>query len=72
MPPQPLPQQAQAQLTYVDQPEISETFADSLRGLTFDGMNLRLEFVVNRLDEPKPPNPPTGKALTACRLIVWS
>jgi hypothetical protein len=31
---------------------------------------VRLEFVVNRLDEPKPPLPPTGKKHTACRLIL--
>jgi hypothetical protein len=36
----------------------------------FDGMNIRLEFVINRFDEPKPPHPPTGHALTACRLVL--
>lgn len=58
------------QMTYVDRPEISETFVDSLGRLTFDGIHLRLEFVVNRMDDPQPPAPPTGKALTACRLVI--
>jgi hypothetical protein len=62
--------QVQASLAYVDRPEVSETFVDSLRGLMFDGMNLRLEFVVNRMDEPRPPNPPTGKSYTACRVVI--
>jgi hypothetical protein len=58
------------QMTHVDRPEISETFADSLGRLTFDGIHLRLEFVVNRMDDPNPPAPPTGKALTACRVVI--
>ncbi len=58
------------QLTYVDRSEISETFADSLGRLTFDGIHLRMEFVVNRMDDPKPPAAPTGRALTACRVVI--
>ena len=68
---QQLPQaQAQPTLRYVDRHEISETFVDSLRSVMFDGMNLRLEFVVNRMDAPQPPNPPTGAAYTACRVVI--
>ena len=68
---QPPPQApTQPQLQYVDRPEVSETFANSLRVAMFDGMNLRLEFVVNRFDEPHPPNPPTGRTLTACRVVI--
>jgi hypothetical protein len=63
-------QQSPAQLTYVDRPEVSETFADSLARLTFDGMNLKMEFTVNRMDDPNPPAAPTGKALTACRVVM--
>jgi hypothetical protein len=58
------------QLTYVDQPEISETFVDSLGRMMFDGMNVRMEFLVNRLDDPKPPAAPTGRSLTACRIVI--
>jgi hypothetical protein len=57
-------------LTHVDRPEISETFVDSLAKVMFDGMNVRMEFVVNRLDDPKPPAAPTGRATTACRLVI--
>ena len=73
MPNQPsLPAQlpVQAQLTYVDRPEISETFADSLARISFDALHVRMEFVVNRLDDPTPPAAPTGKSYTACRLVL--
>jgi hypothetical protein len=68
-PPQQLP--VQPQLAYVDRPEISETFADSLARAWCDAShNVRMEFVVNRLDDPKPGAPPTGKSLTAFRLVI--
>lgn len=57
-------------LVYQDRPEISETFADSLENIMMDGPTLRLEFVINRFDKPKPPAPPTGKKYTACRLVL--
>jgi hypothetical protein len=58
------------QLTYVDRPEVAETFVDTLRRAGFDGINVRIEFTVNRLDDPRPPAPPAGQALTACRLVI--
>jgi hypothetical protein len=74
MPDQPSPppqQQAQPQLSYVDRPEISETFVDSLARAWFDPLhNLRMEFVVNRLDDANPPSPMTGKSVTACRIVI--
>jgi len=63
-------QPLQLQLTYRDRPEISETYADSLGRVFFDGITLRMEFVVNRMDDPQPPNPPTGKAVTAARVVI--
>jgi hypothetical protein len=63
-------QPAQPILTYLDRPEVSETFADSLGKLTLEGFNAKLEFVVNRMDNPSPPNPPTGKAVPICRLVL--
>jgi hypothetical protein len=60
----------QPKMTYVDRPEISETFADSLGRMNFDGLNAKLEFVVNRMDNTNPPALPTGKAITACRLVL--
>jgi hypothetical protein len=66
-------QQAQmqpAQLTYENRPEISETFADSLWRATVDNMVVKLEFVVNRMDDPNPPAAPTGKATTSARVVI--
>jgi len=68
--PPPSQPRVQPTMTYVDRPEISETFADGLRRATFDGINTKLEFVVNRMDEHKPPAPPAGQSLTACRLVL--
>ena len=66
----PLQQAAPPQLVYVDRPEISETLVDSLEKLFFDGFSARIELVVNRLDHPQPPKPPTGQKVTASRLIL--
>ena len=63
-------QQPTMQITYVDRSEVSETFADTIEKLSFDGQTLRLELCVTRMDDPTPPNPPTGKKYTACRLVL--
>ena len=63
-------QPAQPILTYLDRHEVSETFADSLGKLTVEGFNAKLEFVVNRMDNPSPGSPPTGKAIPICRLVL--
>ncbi|MBI3043903.1 MAG: hypothetical protein HYY78_13880 [Betaproteobacteria bacterium] len=65
-----MPQQPTMQITYVDRPEVSETFADTVEKLSFDGQTLRMELCVTRMDDPHPPNPPTGKKYTACRLVL--
>ena len=57
-------------LTYFDRPDVPETYADSLEKMFFDGVCFRLEFVVNRIDTPKPPAAPTGKKVTAARLVL--
>jgi hypothetical protein len=71
---QPSPSQQlpiQPRLTYADRLEISETFADSLARAWFDALhNARMEFVVNRLDDPTPGTALTGKSVTACRLVI--
>jgi hypothetical protein len=38
--------------------------------VTFEDMHLRMEFVVNRVDDPNPPAAPRGKAVTACRVVI--
>jgi hypothetical protein len=60
----------QTKLTHVDRPEISETYADSCARLMMEGPNCKFEFNVNRFDDPKPPAAPTGRTVTACRLVL--
>jgi hypothetical protein len=55
---------------YVDRPEVSETFIDSFHFATFDGTTFRIELCVTRMDEPKPPKPPTARKYPVCRLVM--
>jgi hypothetical protein len=64
------PERQSATIRYVDRPEVTETFADSVSGLVFDGQTLRIEFAVTRLDEMKPNTPITGRRYPACRLVL--
>jgi hypothetical protein len=64
-----LPQQ-QLQVEYVDLPMLSETFADHVSRIQFDGQTLRLDFCITRLDDHKPPAPAKGKRYPACRLVL--
>jgi hypothetical protein len=59
-----------ATIRYVDRPDVAETFADTIRGLIFDGQSLRIEFAVTRLDEVKQNTPITGRRFPACRLVL--
>jgi hypothetical protein len=63
-------QQPQVQYQYVDLPEVSEIFADFVHRIQFDGQTLRLEFGVSRLEDHKPPAPPTARRFPACRLVL--
>jgi len=60
---------APPQYQYADRPEVSETFADFVQRIQFDGQTLRLEFCVSRLDDHKPGTPVTGKRYPTCRLV---
>ena len=64
------PQQPAPQFQYVDRPEVSETFADIVQRIQFDGQTLRLEFCVSRLDDHKAGTPVTGKRYPTCRLVL--
>ena len=57
-------------LKYIDIPDLSETFVDSLGMFTYENRLARLDFRVTRLDAPKPPKPPTGKQYPACRMVM--
>lgn len=63
-------QQRQATVRYIDRPEVTETFADFITNVTFDGQTLRLEFAVTRLDDVKPNTPLTGRRYPGCRLVL--
>jgi hypothetical protein len=61
----------QTVMTYVDRPEIPETFADCLGRVTADAVHVRLEFCINRLDHLVEPNAiKTGKMITAARVVL--
>ena len=55
---------------FVDRPEISETFADSIHSLNFDGQAMRINFCTTRFDPPKPPKAPTAAQFPICRLVL--
>jgi len=55
---------------FIDNPGLAETYADALQNLVFDGATFRFTFTVNRLDPPKPPEPPKGGQYPACRLVM--
>ena len=55
---------------YQDMPALGETFADTIGGWSFDGSTLRMEFLVSRLDELKPGDAASGRAVPVCRLVL--
>jgi len=59
-----------ATVRYVDRPECSEIFADSVTHVYFDGQSLRIEFGVTRLDDMKPNTPITGRRYPAQRMVL--
>ena len=58
------------QVRFVDRPDVTETFTDSIRSIGFDGQTMRLEFCVTRMEHVQPPNPPSGCQYPACRLVL--
>jgi len=63
-------QQLTPQIRYIDRPEVSETFADSLRAISYDGQTMRIEFCAMRMDDLTPPTPPAGRQYPVCRLVL--
>jgi hypothetical protein len=55
---------------YQDRPEVSETFADSVHGLIFDGQTMRIEFCTTRMNAPQPPAEPAATQYPVCRLVL--
>jgi hypothetical protein len=53
---------------YVDRPELLEQFADSVRGVTFDGQTIRIELCIERHD---PSSLTAAKSSSPmCRLVL--
>jgi hypothetical protein len=59
-----------ATIRYIDRPDCTETFADSVNNVYFDGQSLRLEFGITRLDDVKPNTPVTGRRFPAQRMVL--
>jgi hypothetical protein len=61
---------AEPKFDYVNRPDVNEVFVDAVHSLIFDGQTFRLEFVVNRMNEPKPGDKvPTGRQYTCARIV---
>jgi hypothetical protein len=57
-------------LRYQDRPDVSETFADSIRTCVFDGQLMRVEFTVARFDDPGVLGILEGRQVPVCRLVL--
>ena len=59
------------QLSYRNRPEISETYIDLLHVTFAEGAIIKMEFTVNRPNQPSSPDAAiTGDSVTACRLTM--
>jgi len=58
------------QIHFVDRPDLSETFADSVHGIIFDGQTMRIELCSTRMDQPQPQKEPTARQYPVCRLVL--
>jgi hypothetical protein len=56
--------------SYVDRPEVGETFADALRSAVCRDGVMRVDLCVLRLDDPIVGRPQTGKMYPAIRLAM--
>ncbi len=60
----------ESQIHYIDLPELSETFADTVRLSTFDGTVARIELCTTRLEDPGKTKKPEAKRQPVCRLVL--
>lgn len=56
--------------TFVDNPNLTETFADSFGALSFDGQVMKIEMRTTRQAPIDPPNPPEAIQSPTCRLVL--
>ena len=64
-----MPREILRKMPLVKHHEIPEIFADQFSMTVFDG-NMRMEFAVARLDEPRSPAELTGERHIVCRLVL--
>jgi len=62
--------QQKAQIVYVDRPDVAEAFADEVSFIGFHAGLLKMEFLVQRIEDVHPGQPPKIKKVTACRLVL--
>ena len=62
-------QKREFNIEQIDRPDLSETFADSVSNVSFDGQSWRIEFSVTRL-EPLKGQVVSGKRFPTCRVAL--
>lgn len=65
-----MPTQHNIQAQLADLPEVAETFADSVRGVWFDGSTWRIDVDVSRLNPTAQGQPITTTQIPSCRLVL--
>lgn len=55
---------------YIDRPDVSETFVDTLESVMYDGTSLRMEFAVHRFTPPNRNGRASKRKVTAVRLVM--
>ena len=61
---------AKPKMSFVDRPELAETFVDSVRNVTFDGATVRAELCVTRFEESAAATAASAQQVPACRLVL--
>ena len=55
---------------YIDRQDLTETFVDMVRYVTFDGATVRAELGVTRFEEAGPGTAAVAKQYPSCRLVL--
>jgi hypothetical protein len=57
-------------LEFIDRLDVTESYADSVHSISFDGQSLRLTFCISRMNELKQDEQVSGKRYPSCRLVL--
>jgi hypothetical protein len=63
-------QAQQPKTEYIDRPDLTETFVDNVRHVTFDGATVRVELAVTRFEETAGATPAVAKQYPASRIVL--